>query len=174
MVNVVAQPTIDSFTSTETDVAIGQGFTLEWMTTGASAVTASGDWLGGKAFDGSELISEATSGTKTYTLTAFSIGGTDVQSVLVTVHPPPQIVSFTSTQSQVLVGSSVTLSWTTAGGTTVTASDDWSGTKALNGSEIVTPTLGVNSYTLTVDGIGGTVQQTVQVEAQSQGAFANS
>ena len=61
------------------------------------------------------------------------------------------INSFTATPSSGTAPLSVTLAWNATGpaGTTCAASDGWSGTKALSGSQVITGITATNSYTLT-------------------------
>lgn len=60
-------------------------------------------------------------------------------------------VDITTTAGTITRGESVTLNWTSTEASLLTASDDWSGTKAgPDGSEVVTPlTVGTKKYTLT-------------------------
>ena len=66
-------------------VVVG-GTTLTWTVSGATSCTASGDWSGAKsATGGSEYVTPATAGTKTYTLSCTGTGGTTEASATITV-----------------------------------------------------------------------------------------
>ena len=57
-----------------------------------------------------------------------SNGGSEVLNL-------PVINSFTADQTSIVVGNSITLSWSTSYATTCIASGSWGGAKATNGSE---------------------------------------
>jgi hypothetical protein len=70
----------------------------------------------------------------------------------------------------VLSGQSATLSWTSNGVTSCTASGDWSGTKGTSGSEGTgalsgSLTAATKTYTISCTGSGGNPSSTVTVEA---------
>jgi hypothetical protein len=78
--------------------------------------------------------------------------------------PPPPTVTLSASQSSVIIGGSATLTWFTANVISCTASGDWSGTKALSGSESVTPSsAGSKTYKLTCSGAGGTASASATV-----------
>jgi hypothetical protein len=133
-----------------------QQTTLSWTTSGASTVTISG--LGSVAQNGSTTVAPTT--TTTYTLTATSSDGHSVSSPLVVTVVPvpvpapgnPQILLYNATATNIQVGQSSTLSWTTSGASTVTISGV--GSVALNGSTTVSPTT-TTTYTLTATSTDG-------------------
>lgn len=71
--------------------------------------------------------------------------------------PRAAVVSFHADPATVSPGGTSTLSWTTTDATSCVASDAWSGTKAVNGSETVTlpSNPGSYTYTLACSGPGG-------------------
>ena len=76
-----------------------------------------------------------------------------------TPEPPVPGASITLSISddQIYLGNSVTLTWTTSNASSCTASGSWSGSKALSGSETITPdSEGQKSYTLTCSNSAGT------------------
>jgi len=76
--------------------------------------------------------------------------------------PPSPTVKLTPSATEVLSGQSVTLTWSTQFATSCTASDGWSGTKALNGQQSVGPLNGNTLLTLTCTGpSGSTFAQTL-------------
>jgi subtilisin family serine protease len=75
--------------------------------------------------------------------------------------PEPSVPSASITLSisddQIYIGNTVTLTWTTSNASTCTASGSWSGSKALSGSETLTPdSEGQKNYTLTCSNSAGT------------------
>lgn len=71
-----------------------------------------------------------------------------------TVNPPT--VSLQSSLTQVVLGQSATLTWTSANASSCSASGAWSGTEPVSGSQSVTPaTTGSFTYTLNCTGAGG-------------------
>jgi hypothetical protein len=78
--------------------------------------------------------------------------------------PPAPTVSISASPSSIIIGQSVTLSWSSTNATSCTASGDWSGTKATGGSETVTPsTTGTKTYSLSCSGAGGTASASASV-----------
>lgn len=69
----------------------------------------------------------------------------------------------TTNATSVASGSDVTLDWFSANVTSCTASDSWSGSKTLNGTELQTNITTNGIYTLTCTGPNGTVSDTVNV-----------
>jgi uncharacterized protein (TIGR03118 family) len=66
-------------------------------------------------------------------------------------HKPT--VTLTAAPTTITLGQSTTLTWTSSVGTTCTASGGWTGSKAVSGSESVTPTaVGTATYTLACTG----------------------
>lgn len=76
-------------------------------------------------------------------------------------NPAPQI-SLSAVPENIVAGDSSTLTWSSTNATSCTASGGWSGSKALSGSESVSPTV-TTQYTLSCTGTGGTNQVTVTV-----------
>ncbi len=75
------------------------------------------------------------------------------------------------TPATITLGGTATVSWNASGATACTASGAWSGTRGLNGNEIVTPDIvGALGYTLSCDGSGGSISRTatLTVEAPSE------
>jgi hypothetical protein len=63
----------------------GASVTLSWTSSNANRCEASGAWSGSKPLSGSEIISNLTFGTKTFTLTCYGEGGSAQDSVSVFV-----------------------------------------------------------------------------------------
>ena len=75
--------------------------------------------------------------------------------------PEPQIplasVNLSVSASEVYIGDTITLSWTTSNASTCTASGDWEGTKSLSGSEDLSFTeSGQKNFTLSCTNSEGT------------------
>ena len=74
-------------------------------------------------------------------------------------EPPVPGASITLSISdyQIYLGNTVSLTWSTSNASSCTASGSWSGSKALSGSETITPdSEGQKSYTLTCSNSAGT------------------
>ena len=70
---------------------------------------------------------------------------------------PAATITLSISDNQIYLGSSATISWSTSNATSCSASGSWSGSKALSGSETVTPeTAGGKSYTLSCSNSAGT------------------
>ena len=83
----------------------------------------------------------------------------------------PASVSFSASSTLISSGGSVTLTWSATNANSCTASDGWSGSKALSGSETVGPLTRDTGFTLSCSGDGGgSVRQvTVRID-QGNGA----
>ncbi len=78
---------------------------------------------------------------------------------------PSPTSSLSSSSSSVLIDTPVTLTWSSTNATSCTATGTWSGTKATSGSEDVTiATPGLNQFTITCSGAGGSRAASVTVE----------
>jgi hypothetical protein len=134
--------------------------TLTWSSTDATTCTASNGWSGTRSTSGTLQVSPAN--TTIYTLTCTGSGGSASQSTTVTVSSGGPSVTLTANPSTIVTGHASTLSWTSSLATSCTASDGWTGPKALNGSQDVSPTA-TTTYTLTCDGPGGSASQSTTV-----------
>jgi hypothetical protein len=76
-------------------IAVGESATITWSSNG-NGCTASGDWAGNKAGDGSEDVSPAEAGTYTYRMTCRGGGYGDSEqgSVTLTVNEPAQVTAW--------------------------------------------------------------------------------
>lgn len=88
--------------------------------------------------------------------------------------PSPAIptVTLTADPPQVDEGATSTLSWSTQNATTCTASQGWSGVKAMSGSEVVTISA-TTSYVLDCFGAGSAVSATTTIVALPSGCTVN-
>jgi hypothetical protein len=166
---------IVSFSATPTTITAGGSVLLTWVTSGASACTASGG-TGSDGWSGTQSTNSAgktvgpinTAGLYVYTLNCTGPGGaSSPASASVTVNsatPAATVGSFGAAPTSVTVGQSTSLAWTSSNATSCTASggtgaDGWSGTEAPSSTgKTVGPfsTTGSVTYTLTCTGPGGT------------------
>lgn len=98
--------------------------------------------------------------TYNYTVRAYDAAGNQSVDSLpasaTTLTPPPApTVNITATPSTVAAGGSSTLDWTSTNATSCSASNSWSGAKAVNGSQVVSAITVLSTYTLTCSGAGG-------------------
>ncbi len=84
-------------------------------------------------------------------------------------NPPaqPPTVNITANPSIVSYNGQSTLTWTSTNANTCTASGDWSGSKALSGSELTGNLTSSKVYTITCSGPGGTASDSVSVSVQA-------
>jgi PKD repeat protein len=160
IVNAAATPAPTvTLTATPNSVTLGQSSTLSWSSTNTTSCTASGAWNGSEALSGGVVETPTVAGAQTFTLTCTGAGGsataTATLTALAPVIPAPT-VALTANPGSITVGQSATLTWTSTNATSCSASNGWSGTEALTGTQAVTPAAtGTTLYTLTCSGGGG-------------------
>ncbi len=160
-------PTVDLVVASST-LTQGASTTLNWTSVNATSCVAGNGWLGARATTGSEVVSPTA--TTTYELTCSNASATSTDSVVVgvvvPVVTPPTVptVDLAAQPTSVSAGGTSTLSWTTTNATTCSASGagDWTGTKGLSDSAVVT-VAATTTYTLTCGNGGATTTDTVQV-----------
>ena len=161
----VNQPPIVSMSADPGYIGAGDSASLNWTTTNAdSAIIEPG--IG--AVEVNDSISVSPAETTTYTITVDGPGGTGTASSTVTVHPIP-IVNISADLTTINIGESATLTWTSADATTATINAF--GHVALNGSVVVSP-LVTTTYTITVEGYGGSASESITVSIASQMSVA--
>ena len=67
-------------------------------------------------------------------------------------------------------GDSVTLSWSSSDTSECTASGDWTGTRAVSGSWLITSLMSDSTFNLSCSGVAGTVSDSVSVTVNSVSA----
>jgi hypothetical protein len=154
-------PTI-SLSANPTTLTMNGSTTINWSSKHASDCTASGDWSGSKATSGFQTISALTTNSS-FNLSCSGPGGNASDSVSVTVAAPLPTLSFSASPSTVSQNGSTTLDWSSTDVTNCTASGDWSGNKGATGSETINVSTIDSQFTLTCSGVGGTVNDTVNV-----------
>ncbi len=147
-------------------VAPGAGFTLRWSSTSAAACTASGSWSGGKPLNGSASMPGFSSGTRSYTLTCTNAAGSATKTVTVRLlKPSVTLTANDRTSLTILPNTSFTLRWSSSYAASCAASNGWSGSKPLSGSQTM-PGIGsfeTHYYTLTCTNSAGSTVRTVTV-----------
>jgi hypothetical protein len=99
-----------SFDATHVGIRRGQSTTLDWSTTDADTVTASGAWTGSKSSAGTADVAPNTLGENTYVLSATNANGTTTSQVAVTVTRPAAQLTVTTPEGLHLAGRPVTVS----------------------------------------------------------------
>ncbi|MBW2046219.1 MAG: hypothetical protein JRI96_15295, partial [Deltaproteobacteria bacterium] len=169
-----------SLSASPAQVSSGDTITVTW--TAPRGETSSTDWIGmylqgdpnGK-YKAYQYTGGATEGSLDFTAPStdgmyefrYLLRGsyTDVatsNAVTVGSFNPPPTLTLDASPLTIDPGQSSTLTWSSTDATSVTASGGWSGSKALSGSETVSPTANT-TYTLTATGPGGSVSQSVTV-----------
>jgi hypothetical protein len=141
----------------------GHSATLTWSSIGALSCFASDAWTGPRATSGSLTVVQNVPGAYLYILECGNLGSTTMRGVTLTVVPPPTVV-LTATPTHIHPGQKTTLDWTSTNSSSCAASGDWSGTKPLDGSRKLRPTIpGTYHYALTCKGPTGSTKKTVSV-----------
>ncbi|MBL8157953.1 lamin tail domain-containing protein [bacterium] len=166
--NPTPKPTL-TFTANPAEIGEGESSTLSWSTTNATSCTASGGWSGGKNTSGSQSVSPDED--TTYTLNCSGAGGSVSKSVTVSVDEeeplPTPTLDFDANPTNVTAGGTSTLSWDSTNATACVASNGWSGTKSLDGSQVVTVNA-TTTYTLACGNGVSTSTESVTVNVVAQ------
>jgi parallel beta-helix repeat protein len=127
---------------------------------GTQALNATGVILGGGAYTGGYhwWNVDYTNAPDGWTAESFLVS--------YTAQPAVPTLSISASPSTITGGQSSTLTWSSTNATSCTASGGWSGTKAVSGTQIVSPTINT-TYTLTCTGTGGTATQGTSVTVTS-------
>jgi hypothetical protein len=149
------------FTASSTSVASGERVRLNWSATRADSCTASGDWSGIRPLTG-EFQTPPITSPQSYTLSCNGAGGGAVARISIALGPSgnPGIakqpsVQIRATPRGVAHNGSTTLSWETRNVDECTASGDWSGDKALTGTQQVNSITKDRSFRLSCKGADG-------------------
>ena len=145
--------------------------TLSWSSTNAITCDASGDWSGSKPTTGQEVIGPMTV-TSEFGLHCSNADGVTIsQNVTVTVSQAPAIpptLAFSASTTLVAINDSATLSWSSTDADSCLASDAWTGSKPISGSESTGSLSSSATYTLECTGLGGNITRSVSVQVQAQ------
>lgn len=157
-----AEPTV-TLSASPAIIASGESTILTWSSTDATSCAAFEGWSGTKPTNGTASVSPTV--TTTYQLDCTGPGGvgSDDATVTVTVvNPTMPTVDISANPTTISSGSSTTLTWNSENATSCTASNGWSGAKALDGTQVVSPTA-TATYAISCTGAGGTVEDSVIV-----------
>ena len=157
---------IIKFDQSSHGISMGAKDKISWKSSYVESCTASGAWSGIKSTSGEEFVSFNQAGLFTYNLACTGLsGGTANATLTMTVFDsrPKIIFYFNDILSNTFsgkVGETVKLRWetsNTSGTNSCTASNSWSGSKYIGGSQdILLETTGESSYALTcVNGASG-------------------
>ena len=133
-----------------TSVEVGKPTTITWSSANATSCTASGSWSGTLASSGSQTITPAIVGTETFTLICTNLGGpsaavsVSLNATAALVKPPAPTLTLGA--SSVHADTTTSLTWSSAGATSCTASGNananqagWEGTQAPSATFTITP-----------------------------------
>lgn len=136
-----------SISANPTSILIGQSSLLTWTSSNTTTCVASNAWSGTKSISGIESVSP--SNDSTYSLTCSGPGGsvTCSTSVDVNSNPAPNC-SIDANPTTISKNEHSTLDWTSNNANYCVASNDWSGTKSISGTQSVSPDYD-STYTLT-------------------------
>jgi len=163
-VNAPPAPTVN-ISASPSNLPYDGSTTLSWSSDNTSNCTASGDWSGSKVVSGSQAISALTTNSS-FSLSCSGPGGSVSDSVSITVAAPPvpaPTLSFLANLGTISQNGSTTLSWNATDVTSCTATGDWSGSKGASGSETIDSITTNSQFTLTCNGLGGTVSDAIDV-----------
>ena len=168
-------PSCDSFTASPSTVVLGQSTVLRWETTNAQTVTLTGVQDAVPA-DGSFTFTPTVN--TTYVLSVVGVNGSTVKcEVPVTVTSPqvftcPNNVDFSTTDSSIRRGESITLNWNVTGADSVSITGI--GSVSSTGSRSFSPNSDT-TYTLTATKAGyNTIDCPVRVNVSSGGGGGGS
>jgi len=108
---------VASISASPSTITLGQSVTLTWSCTNSTSASASGDWSGVKATNGSESVTPASTGVKNYTVNCTGSGGSASDSASVTVNavPVPPTASVSPSSATVAFGDTKNFSCSTTG-----------------------------------------------------------
>jgi hypothetical protein len=124
------------------------------ITRGASTV--------GAVYGAGQIVLAATPGVYFVNFIAQPKATAKAGTYSVTIASAP-VVSLTTSANAVDSGGTVTLTWTSQGATSCSASGGWSGSQNLQGSATTAAITAAATFTLTCSGVGGQTAQSVSV-----------
>jgi len=166
-------PETGYYTGTETFVIEGKNVAVDMTSATTTGVGSSSVWVGAAPRRWIYLGTHPNNGTLNITWTQANASSKFLIRELPTVQEayawmanadsqPPSTASFFASPNAISSGESSTLTWSSANATSCTASGGWSGSKALSGSQSVTP-MQTTTYTLSCIGSGGETSQSTTV-----------
>ncbi len=167
-VSLPPPPTIGSFTATPATMPKGSTTTLAWTTAGATEVSIAADLGTSPGVVTGNSLAVSPTATTTYTLTAKNITATVTATLTVTVLQPPTIQSFAAVPASITLGESTQLQWAVTGATGVSISANLGASPGVvTGNSVTVSPTGTTLYTLTANGPGGTITQTIPVNVST-------
>jgi hypothetical protein len=159
-----AKPAV-TFTSSPSNIALGQSSTLQWIVTGATGISID---MGIGTVQATGTQAESPTTTTTYTLTATNANGATTATATITVGTTtgdlPVISSFTANPSTISAGGSSTLTYNVTGATTISIDPEVGVPRAFE-QPAVYPTQ-TTIYTLTATNGNGSTTASVTVTVQ--------
>src|ERR1700691_333818 len=158
----ISEPTITSFAANPGSLSSGANSTLSWATAGATSVAITPGTFASTSASGTTSMSPTA--TTTYTLMATNAAGSAGSMLTVTVSTAgkPVISSFTASPTTITSGSSSTLTWATAGATSIAVTPGEFTSTSASGSASVSPAA-TTTYTLTATNASGSTASTANV-----------
>ena len=157
-----ALPTV-TVSAASTQVDYGASTDITWSAHDADSCLATDAWSGSKPMQGEQPVGPLSSDA-TFVLTCTGTGGTASASASVSVAPAPgPTMDLTASPTTIENGETTLLSWMTTHADDCSASGAWSGTMASSGSEQTAALFDTATFTLSCEGVGGSVTQSVTV-----------
>ena len=144
-------PPSASISINKSSIIAGQDSAVVSWSSSGSINSVSITNIGSVATSGSQTVSPNT--TTIYTITASGDGGSNTDSVTLTVYQPV-VVSISSVPASIISGGIAQLSWVTSGDATSASLDQGIGAVLLSSSRNVSPNA-TTTYTLSASGPGG-------------------
>lgn len=182
-VSVGAQPQnppVITLSASPSSVSYNGSTTLTWSVTNATYCAANStpatSWSGTQnANSGSKVVNNLTANPTYFNLYCTGPGGSDSQTVSVSVGSQPQpvpTVNLTASPSSIAYGADTTIAWNVTNATSCTATNGslgWSGSKNPNGGTFFVNNLtNTTTYNITCTGPGGSASDSVTVFVGSQ------
>ena len=149
-------PVVVSLSAAPTEIVAGETTELSWSSSGADSCSGNAG-LGNNLPTSGSQTTGALSSEASFTLTCTGSGGTDSQTVMISVLPPPPAskLQLSSSSPTVKAGDSIRLSWSGTSVSNCQASGAWSGPKAATGTETIDSLQTDGSFTLSCEGTTG-------------------
>ena len=154
-------------------IDLGAPAALTWSSSNATSCEASGAWTGPVGLSGNSSVYPAADGSIyqadekfDYVLSCAGAGGTATASATACANKntggsPPPTVSVSVAPGGIALGDGATVTWSSQYASNCVAGDAWTGSLALSGSAVVTPSsTGAFSYTVRCSRAAITVSQT--------------
>jgi uncharacterized repeat protein (TIGR03803 family) len=172
LLNVLTPVPTVTLSASPTLFSLGNFTTLTWASMGDADCT--GNFAGTVVLpqNASQQVTPTITGVSTYTLTCTNLGGTATASVDVTVtaaQPPTVTMAVSPTEIAASTGTA-SLTWSSTGATSCTASGAWSGPQPISSnSPLMNLAAGQYSYTLTCTGPGGSASASATLKVDAPG-----